>query len=341
MDDIKAGLQYIFQTHNAWTLCLSGPGHLAMEAVMVNLLEPGDSVLIGVHGLWGERASIMAERAGARVHTLRKTPGSSFTLDELREALENNRPKLLFLVHSESSTGVMQDLTGVGDLCRQYNTLLAVDTVASLGGVPFFMDRWGIDAVYTGSQKVIGAPPGMAPMSFGPRAVAAIRSRPKPPGSYFLDMNMLAVYWDCNGDGAPRTYHHTPPITLYYGLREALAQMATEGLEAMWLRHNQAADRLYAGLRDLELEYYVKREADRLPTVTSVVVPSGLDWKRVTQYAMNHGPLVEIAGGLGPSMGKVFRIGLMGHNAYPDKVDRFLKVLREGLEAAKVQQGRL
>jgi len=340
LDDIKAGLQYVFQTENKWTLAISGPGHLAMEAILVNLLEPGDSVLVGVNGLWGNRASETAERIGAKVHRLEKPLGTAFNKGEIAVALQTYRPKLLFLVHSESSTGIMQNLEGIGELCQSHNCLLAVDAVASLGGVPFYMDKWKIDAMYTGSQKVIGAPAGMAPISFGPRAVNKIKSRTTPIKSFLVDMNMLSNYWDCNGDGAPRMYHHTPPINLMYGLREALAIIVEEKLENMWIRHAECTARLHAGLKGMGLEYFVQEPSDRLPTVTTIKVPTGIkDWKHVCQYAMDKN-LIEIAGGLGPTVGQIYRIGCMGYNAYPGKVDRLLQVLREGLEYGKLH-GRL
>jgi len=338
MDDIKAGLQYTFQTRNKWTIAISGPGHLGMEAVLANLLEPGDSVVIGVNGLWGARASETASRLGAVVHKIEKPMGTSFTKSEIADALQKHRPKLLFLVHSESSTGVMQCLEGIGDLCQSYNCLLAVDAVASLGGVPFYMDSWKIDAVYTGSQKVIGAPPGIAPISFSPRAVQKIKNRTTPIKSFLCDMNMLSNYWDCN-NGEPRVYHHTPPVNLFFGLREALAQVASEKLDNMWTRHAEATARLYAGIKSLGLELFVENPSDRLPTVTTILIPHGVDWKHITQHAMDK-YMIEIAGGLGPTVGKIVRVGVMGYNAYPGKVDRVLQALKEGIEYAKLH-GRL
>jgi len=335
MDDIKAGVQYVFQTNNPWTITISGPGHLGMEAALVNIVEPGDTVLVGVNGLWGNRAGDLANRLGANVKTVETTGGKSLTKSEIAQALQTHRPQVLFLVHSESSTGVVQNLEGIGELCESYNCLLVVDTVASLGGVPFYADKWKVDVVYTGSQKVLGAPPGLSPISFGPRAVAKIKSRTTPIKSFVLDMNHLANYWDCNGDGQPRGYHHTPPVNLYFALREALAQVAAEKLENLWARHAECAQRLYAGLKGMGLQLFVENPADRLPTVTTIVVPQGTDWKHVTQYAMDK-YLIEIAGGLGATAGKVWRIGIMGYNAYPGKVDRVLQALREGVEYAKL-----
>jgi alanine-glyoxylate transaminase/serine-glyoxylate transaminase/serine-pyruvate transaminase len=229
----------------------------------------------------------------------------------------------------------MQNLTGVGDLCRSYNCLLVVDTVASLGGVPVFIDDWKIDAVYTGSQKVLGAPPGIAPISFSPRAVDKIKNRRTPIKSFLCDMNLLANYWGCN-EGETRVYHHTPPVNILYGLREGLAMVAEEGLENLWRRHAECVGRLYAGLRSMGLEFFVEKEANRLPTVTTLRIPPGCDWKLIPQYAMDK-YRIEIAGGLGPTLGMVLRIGVMGHNAYPEKVDRVLNALKEAIQYSKFQ----
>ncbi|ODN06035.1 Serine--pyruvate aminotransferase, mitochondrial [Orchesella cincta] len=336
MDEIKAGLRYVFQTSNPWTLVVSGPGHLGMEAVLVNLLEPGDKVLIGINGLWGKRAVDLANKLGASPIPLEQETGKSISLDEIEQGLSKHKPKVLFLIHSESSSGVMQPLVGVGDLCRKHDCLFVVDTVASLGGVPFFMDDWNVDAVYTGSQKVIGAPPGLSPISFGPRAVEVIKTRKTLIKSYLLDMNELTIQWQCGDPSIPRIYHHTPPVNLFYALREALAELTEEGLENVWKRHAQAAARLHAGIHSLGLKLFVQDESDRLPTVTTILVPEGIDWKRVVQFLMEK-HLIEIAGGLGPTVGKVFRIGLLGCNATPEKVDRVLQALKEGLEFAKLQ----
>jgi alanine-glyoxylate transaminase/serine-glyoxylate transaminase/serine-pyruvate transaminase len=339
MDEIKDGMRYLFQTSNPWTLVVSGPGHLGMEAILVNLLEQGDTLLVGTNGLWGNRCRDLANRIGTNPVALEAEGGKSISLEQIREGLIKHKPKVLFLVHSESSTGVMQPLAGVGDLCREHGCLLAVDSVASLGGVPFYMDEWKVDAVYTGSQKVIGAPPGLAPISFGPRAVEKIKTRKSLIKSYLLDMNELTIQWQCNEKSIPRIYHHTPPVNLLFALREALAEITEEGLENVWQRHAEASARLHAGLQSLGLKLFVKNPAERLPTVTTFVIPEGVDWKMVIQYAMDKYK-IEIAGGLGPTVGKVFRIGCLGINATPAKVDRVLQALKEGLEFAKLQ-GRL
>jgi len=331
MDDVKEGLQYAFQTKNPLTLAISGTGHAGIEAALCNLIERGDVVLVGINGIWGERASDMARRQGADVRTFSKPPGQNFSLNDIEAALLEHKPAILFLVQGESSTGVVQPLDGVGALCTKLNCLLVVDTVASLGGEPFFMDKWAVDVVYSGSQKVLGAPSGTAPISFGPRAQEKIASRKTPITSFYFDMNWLANYWGC--DGQPRKYHHTAPISSIYALREALALLAAEGLDKCWQRHRHCRDRLVTGLAALNLEPLASDTGARLTCITAVQVPEGLDWKAVCTYAMQNG--VEIAGGLGPTFGQIWRIGLMGQNATEERVDKVLQILAEGIQQAR------
>jgi len=313
MDEVKAGCQYVFQTKNPMTLALSATGHGGMEAVMVNMLEQGTVILIADSGIWGKRSAEMAKRHGGDVRVVQAEAGTSFTLAQIAAAVEEHKPEILFVTHGESSTGVVQGLEGLGPLCHSHNCLLAVDTVASLGGAPLKADQLEIDVIYTGSQKVLGVPPGLAPISFSPKAVEKYVARKTPPISFYLDLTWLGEYWDC-WPGKARVYHHTAPTNAMYGLREGLAIIAEEGMENCWRRHRLCADRLHQGIAELGLELFVEDPADRLPTVTTIKVPEGLDWKAVIGYCMkNH--LVEIAGGLGPSAGKVWRIGCMGNNA--------------------------
>ena len=332
MDDIKAGIQYVFQTKNELTLAVSASGHAGMEAVLCNLIEPGDKVLIAVNGIWGERANIMASRYGANVERLETTLGNNFTLQEFEEAIRLHKPVLLFVVQGESSTGVYQPLEGLGLICHKYNCLLVVDTVASLGGVPFYADRWGVDAVYTGSQKVLGAPPGITPISFSAKAQERIFARKTPVKVYYWDMTILGDYWACFG--RPRVYHHTISSTLLYGLREGLSLIAKEGIENVFNRHKLCAQRLHKGIQAMGMEFLVKNENARLPTVTAIKVPDNIDWMTVTGYAMKH-YFLEISGGLGPTANKIFRIGIMGYNATNDNVDLVLKVLEEAIKYAR------
>ncbi|KAG7172700.1 alanine--glyoxylate aminotransferase-like isoform X2 [Homarus americanus] len=328
MDEVKEGLRYIFQTKANVVCCVSGTGHAGMEATMCNLIEPNDVILIAQNGIWGERAADMAHRHDGDVRVIEKPAGDVFSLHDLDSALSQHKPAILFMVQGESSTGALQPLEGVGSLCRKHGTLLAVDTVASLGGVPFYMDAWEIDVVYTGSQKVISAPPSMAPMAFNDRAMAKVHARKTPIRSFYTDITWLANYWGC--DGLPRKYHHTGPVSSVYALREALSMMCEEGLESLWSRHRSCAQKLYDGLADLGLQLFVDDPAKRTPTVTTICVPNGVDWTKVTKYFMSK-YRVEISGGLGPSAGKVWRVGLMGYNCTPENVDKVLSIMKEAL----------
>ncbi|XP_076760798.1 alanine-glyoxylate aminotransferase [Xylocopa sonorina] len=332
MDEIKAGLQYVFQTKNRLTLALSASGHGGMEACLVNLLEPGDSILVVKCGIWGERAADMATRIGACVNLLETEHDTPVTLEQMRTALEQYKPVVVFMVQAESSTGLKQPIEGFGDLVHRYNALLIVDTVASLCGEPFFMDSWDVDVTYTGSQKVLGAPPGLAPISFSLRAEQKLFRRKTKPFSFYWDLTILGVYWKCF-DIEDRVYHHTISATLLYGLREGLAEIAKQGLQASWIRHAQAAARLRKGLELRGLRSYVKIPRYRLSTVISIELPSGVDDKIVVQRAMEKYK-VEISRGLGPTAGKILRIGLLGINAAPEKVDLVLRVLDDVLKQA-------
>ncbi|XP_012611190.1 alanine--glyoxylate aminotransferase [Microcebus murinus] len=329
MEEIKEGIKYVFQTRNPLTLAISGSGHCALEAALVNLLEPGDSFLVGVNGIWGQRAAEIGERIGARVHPMTKDPGGHYTLQEVEEGLAQHKPALLFLTHGESSTGVLQPLDGYGDLCHRYQCLLLVDSVASLGGAPLYMDQQGIDVLYTGSQKVLNAPPGTAPISFSDRARNKVYTRKTKPFSFYLDLKWLANIWGC--DGNPRVYHHTTPVISLYSLRESLALIAEQGLENSWRKHREVTAYLHGRLQGLGLQLFVRDSALRLPTVTTVAVPAGYDWRDIVSYIMDHFSM-EITGGLGPSVGKVLRIGLLGCNATRENVDRVMEALKEALQ---------
>nr|4KXK_A Chain A, Serine--pyruvate aminotransferase [Homo sapiens]4KXK_C Chain C, Serine--pyruvate aminotransferase [Homo sapiens] len=329
MDEIKEGIQYVFQTRNPLTLVISGSGHCALEAALVNVLEPGDSFLVGANGIWGQRAVDIGERIGARVHPMTKDPGGHYTLQEVEEGLAQHKPVLLFLTHGESSTGVLQPLDGFGELCHRYKCLLLVDSVASLGGTPLYMDRQGIDILYSGSQKALNAPPGTSLISFSDKAKKKMYSRKTKPFSFYLDIKWLANFWGC--DDQPRMYHHTIPVISLYSLRESLALIAEQGLENSWRQHREAAAYLHGRLQALGLQLFVKDPALRLPTVTTVAVPAGYDWRDIVSYVIDHFD-IEIMGGLGPSTGKVLRIGLLGCNATRENVDRVTEALRAALQ---------
>ncbi len=324
MDEIQSLLRYVWQTENPLTIAVSGTGTAAMEATIANAVEPGDLVLIGVAGYFGNRLVDMAGRYGADVRTITKPWGQVFNLDELQTALETHRPTILALVHAETSTGARQPLEGVADLCRKFGTLLLVDTVTSLGGVPLFLDAWGVDLAYSCSQKGLGCPPGASPFTMSARAVEKLQQRQTKVANWYLDMLLLGKYW-----GAERTYHHTAPINLYYALREALRLLAEEGLANSWQRHQKNVEYLWEGLESLGLSMHVEQEY-RLPTLTTVCIPTGVDGKAIARQLLNEHN-IEIGGGLGELAGKVWRVGLMGFNSRKESVDQLLAALRQVL----------
>ncbi|QMS92015.1 alanine--glyoxylate aminotransferase family protein [Nostoc edaphicum CCNP1411] len=324
MDEIQSLLRYVWQTENSLTIAVSGTGTAAMEATIANAVEPGDVVLIGVAGYFGNRLVDMAGRYGADVQTITKPWGQVFNLDELQTALKTHRPAILALVHAETSTGARQPLEGVADLCREFGTLLLIDTVTSLGGVPLFLDAWGVDLAYSCSQKGLGCPPGASPFTMSARAVEKLQQRPTKVANWYLDMLLLGKYW-----GTERTYHHTAPINLYYALREALRLLAEEGLANSWQRHQKNVEYLWEGLESLGLSMHVEQEY-RLPTLTTVCIPAGVDGKAIARQLLNEHN-IEIGGGLGELAGKVWRVGLMGFNSRKESVDQLLAALRQVL----------
>ena len=324
MDEIQTLLRYTWQTDNPMTISVSGTGSAAMEASLANVIEAGDVVLVGVMGYFGHRLVDMASRYGADVRKLTKPWGEVFSLDELRQGLETNRPAVLALVQAETSTGARQPLEGVGELCREFNCLLLVDTVTSLGGVPLSLERWGIDLAYSCSQKGLGCPPGLAPFSMSPRAWDKLQNRRSPVANWYLDMNLLNRYW-----GSERIYHHTASSNMNYGLREALRLVVEEGLEARWQRHQANAKFLWEGLADLGLACHVQEEF-RLPTLTTVKVPEKVDSKAIARQLLTEYN-IEIGLGLGELAGKVWRIGLMGYNSRRENVVLLLNALERVL----------
>ncbi len=324
MDEVQNLLRYAWQTRNTLTYPVPGTGSAAMEATLANTVEPGDVVLVGIKGYFGHRLADMATRYGADLRTIEKPWGQAFTLPELREAIATHRPKILALVHAETSTGVLQPMEGIGDLCREFDCLLILDTVTSLGSVPIFLDEWKVDLAYSCSQKGLSCPPGISPFTMSDRTIAKVDQRKTPVANWYLDTSLLRKYW-----GGDRVYHHTAPVNMTYGLREALRLLAEEGLENRWERHAKNAEKLWDGLEALGLTCYVEREL-RLPTLTAIKVPDGLDAKAVTRKLIQDYN-IEIGVGLGELAGKIWRIGIMGANSYSDKVDRLLVALEETL----------
>ncbi len=331
MDEIKKLLQYAFQTKNALTLPVSAPGSAGMEACFANLLEPGDKAVVCINGVFGNRMVENVTRCGAVAVTVNDDWGKPVDPDKVEAALKANPDaKILAFVHAETSTGARSDAKTLAALAKQYNCMTIVDAVTSLGGVELRVDDWGLDAVYSGTQKCLSCTPGLSPVTFSEQAAECIRNRKTPVQSWFLDMNLVMGYW---GGGAKRAYHHTAPINALYGLHESLVLLQEEGLEAAWKRHASMHASLAAGLEALGIGFLVD-EAYRLPQLNAVTVPAGVDEAAVRQSLLSEFNL-EIGAGLGALAGKVWRIGLMGHSARPDNVAACL----EALEATLIGQG--
>jgi alanine-glyoxylate transaminase/serine-glyoxylate transaminase/serine-pyruvate transaminase len=322
MDDVQELLRYVFETENEMTLAISGTGSAGMEAAVCNFVEPGDHILVGVNGYFGERICEMASRYGARVHRVERPWGEVFTPEEIDAALHRQDAKVVALVHGETSTGAMQPMSGMAEVVHRHGGLLLVDCVASLGGAPLDVDAEDIDIAYTGSQKALSAPPGLAPLTVSSRAWEVLQHRRSKVANWYLDLTLLRQYW-----GAPRAYHHTAPINLNYALREALRLAREEGLEARLVRHWDNAQRLWAGLEDMGLTLHVPL-AHRLPTLTTVHVPDGVDEAAVRRTLLLEYNL-EIAGGLGGLKGKIWRIGLMGYSSQRKHVELLLTLLEQ------------
>ncbi len=323
MDHIKDGLKSLMQTDNRLTIPISGTGSAGMETCFVNLVEPRDRVLILRNGVFGMRMTDVATRLGAQVDVLEFEWGTPVVIGEVRKKLEQNRYKIVAVVHAETSTGVMNPVAEIGTLVKNSDALYLVDTVTSLGGIPVKTDEWGIDAIYSGTQKCLSCPPGLSPVSFSKRAVEALTSRKTPVPNWYLDLNMIVHYWE----GASRTYHHTAPINMLYGLYAALDCILEEGMEAVFKRHAAAHERLVSGLETLGLSMTVA-PGYRLPMLNAVTIPDGVDDAAIRSRLLKDFD-IEIGAGLGPLAGKIWRIGLMGHTARPENVDRLLAALRE------------
>ncbi len=319
-------LRRVFRTTNALTFPVSGTGMAGMECVAVNLIEPGDEVLVCVNGVFGTRMKDVMERCGATVHALEIPWGETFELAAISAALDAHPGiKLVGIVHAETSTGAHQPLEGLAELVHGRGALLIVDAVTSLGGHELRVDDWGIDAIYSGTQKCLSCPPGLSPVSFGPRALARLDARRTKPQSWYLDVTMLRKYYlSGGGAGGGRVYHHTAPINMTYALHESLVIVLEEGLEARVERHARMHERLRAGLAGLGLEYIPKRS---LHTLNCIRIPGGADDGAVRRRLLEEYG-IEIGAGLGPMAGKAWRIGLMGHGASVRNVDLILAALR-------------
>jgi alanine-glyoxylate transaminase/serine-glyoxylate transaminase/serine-pyruvate transaminase len=326
MKDVQELLRYLFQTKNELTVPVSGTGSAGMEAALCNFIEPGDRVLIAVKGYFGERLFQIAERYGAQVDRIDRPWGEVFDPDEIKSALGQEKYKLLAIVHGETSTGVRQpEIAEIAAAAHQNGALMVLDTVASLGGVSVEVDAWDIDVAFSGTQKCISAPPGLAPLTLSPRACEVLRNRSTPVHNWYLDLTLLEHYW-----GEERTYHHTAPINMNYALREALRLVAEEGLEARFERHQTNAETLWSGLEDMDLSLLIPVE-NRLASLSTPIVPPGVDALDVRKQLLNDYH-IEIAGGFGPLQGQIWRIGLMGFSSRRENVLLLLAALRELLK---------
>jgi alanine-glyoxylate transaminase/serine-glyoxylate transaminase/serine-pyruvate transaminase len=321
MDQSMGMLREVFQTRNRLALPMSGTGSAGMETCFANLLEPGDSVLIGVNGVFGTRMVDVAQRCGAHVDTVAADWGTALDAQRFKDALDGNRYKLVALVHAETSTGVLQPLDDIAAVVRQHEALLMVDAVTSLGGAPVRVDALGIDACYSGTQKCLSCPPGLAPVTFSDRALDVVRNRKTKVQSWYLDLTMIEKYW-----GSERLYHHTAPISMNYALHEALRLVLEEGLEKAWERHKRVHEAFIREMRKLEIEPAVA-EPIRAPMINAIKIPDGVDDIRVRQRLYDDFN-IEIGAGLGPLKGKIWRVGLMGHGAREENIELLATALK-------------
>ncbi len=319
MSDVQKLLRYSWQCTNRITLPMSGTGSAAMEASIANFIEPGEKILIAKKGYFGDRLVDMASRYKAEVVVIDKEWGEAFTFEEIKYAIESNKPAIFAIVHAETSTGVLQSLDGIGDVCRNNNCLFLVDAVTSLGALELFVDDWKIDLAYSCSQKGLSCPPGLSPFTMNKRAEDKLLSRSSKVPNWYLDLSLLNRYW-----GSDRVYHHTAPVNMNFAMREGLRLIAEEGLDNIWKRHNSNALKLWKGLEDLGMELHVSSEF-RLPTLTTVKIPPAINGDAFRNHLLrNFG--IEIGNGLGALSSKVWRIGLMGFNSSEENVDRLLNL---------------
>jgi alanine-glyoxylate transaminase / serine-glyoxylate transaminase / serine-pyruvate transaminase len=321
MDQSMAMLREVFQTKNRLALPMSGTGSAGMETCFVNLIEPGDAVLIGVNGVFGTRMVDVAQRCGAQVDTVDAEWGTALDAQNFKSALAKKEYKLIALVHAETSTGVLQPLDDIAKLVHDHGALLLVDAVTSLGGAPVRVDELRIDACYSGTQKCLGCPPGLSPVTLNDRALEVVRKRKTKVQSWYLDLSMIEKYWS-----SERVYHHTAPISMNYALHEALRIVLEEGLEAAWRRHQRVHDAFIREMRKLELEPAVA-ESIRAPMINALKLPEGTDDVKVRERLYDDFN-IEIGAGLGPLKGKIWRVGLMGYGAREENIEILAKALR-------------
>ena len=327
MDAIKDQLKVVMGTRNRLTMPMSGTGSAGMETAFVNLVEPDDRVLILSNGVFGKRMEDVAGRLGARVDALEFEWGTPVVPDVVEKQLKKGPYKLVAVVHAETSTGVANPVHELSRLIKGTDALYLVDCVTSLGGMPVTMDDWRADAMYSGTQKCLSCPPGLSPVSFSEAALEKIKARKSKVPNWYLDLTMIMNYWD----GNTRAYHHTAPINMLYGLYAALGCLLREGLESSYHRHAQMHEHLVHGLENLGLEMYVQ-EGFRLPMLNAVTIPERVKDEAKVRSCLLKEHHIEIGAGLGPLAGKIWRIGLMGHTARPENVERVLGALAECME---------
>ena len=325
MNEMQNMLRALMKTENPLTFAVSATGSAGMETAIVNSVEPGDNMLVCINGVFGNRMTDVAERAGANVSNIEKPWGEVFSVDDIVQGIEQSNPAVVGIVMAETSTGAFQPIKEIAQAVRDAGALLLVDAVTSLGGMNVEVDNWGIDILYSGSQKCLSCPPGLAPVSFGPRAVEKLNNRKEKVRSWYLDATMLASYW-----GEERVYHHTAPINMTYALYEALRVIHEEGLENCFKRHLDTHRALKAGLETLRIEYNADPN-HQLPKLNAVKIPDGIEDGAVRSSLLNEFG-IEIGGGLGAFKGKVWRIGLMGYAAREKNVVLFLSALEELLK---------
>ena len=331
MDDVKGLLQATFRTESRLTMPVSGPGTAGMEGTVANLVEPGTTVVVCRNGVFGERLRQMVERVGGTAVVVDTEWGRAVDPDALRRALAATPDaQVVAFVHAETSTGARSDAAALAAVAKEHDCLVICDTVTSLGGTPVRVDEWGLDAVYSGTQKCLSAPPGLSPVTYSDRALDRVAGRQTPVSSWFLDVSLVATYWDPDtAGGARRAYHHTAPVNMVYALHEALRRLHAEGLEAAWDRHARMHAALAAGLEALGLAFVVPAD-ERLPQLNAVHVPDGVDDAETRRRLLDrHG--LEIGGGLGDLAGRAWRIGLMGEGARPETVRLCLGALEDVL----------
>jgi alanine-glyoxylate transaminase/serine-glyoxylate transaminase/serine-pyruvate transaminase len=325
MDGIKELLRTVMQTENRLTIPMSGTGSAGMETCFVNLVEPGDAVLVLINGVFGTRMSDVAGRLGAQVDEMEFKWGEPVDVDAVREQLGRKDYQIVAVVHAETSTGVCNPVGEIGAMVQDAGALYLVDAVTSLGGMPVQTDEWGIDALYSGSQKCLSCPPGLAPISFSEAALQKLQARESKVPNWYLDLSLIVNYWQ----GARRAYHHTAPVNMLYALYQALKNIDEEGAEAVYERHMDVHRQLVDGLDGLGLQMLCEPEY-RLPMLNATVVPEDIEEAAVRSTLLeDYG--IEIGAGLGPLAGQIWRIGLMGHTARSENVERLLDALREVL----------